>query len=160
MERIYIEDLKNHIEKEVEIFGWVDIRRDHGKLIFLDLRDTTGTVQMVALPEHTEALSVAEKLRSEFCIKVTGKVNKRPERMIKEGLNGYLEIEILNIEIISESETPPFELTEDTTNVDEEVRLKYRYLDLRTKRMQENIKKRSEWVNANREFLLKINLQK
>lgn len=155
MERIYIEDLKNHIEKEVEIFGWVDIRRDHGKLIFLDLRDTTGTVQMVALPEHTEALSVAEKLRSEFCIKVTGKVNKRPERMIKEGLNGYLEIEILNIEIISESETPPFELTEDTTNVDEEVRLKYRYLDLRTKRMQENIKKRSEWVNANREFLLK-----
>lgn len=155
MERIYIEDLKNHIEKEVEIFGWVDIRRDHGKLIFLDLRDTTGTVQMVALPEHSEALSVAEKLRSEFCIKVTGKVNKRPERMIKEGLNGYLEIEILNIEIISESETPPFELTEDTTNVDEEVRLKYRYLDLRTKRMQENIKKRSEWVNANREFLLK-----
>lgn len=155
--RIYIKDLKNHVDNEVEIFGWVDMRRDHGKLIFLDLRDTTGIVQMVALPEHNEALSTAEKVRNEFCIKVKGKINKRPERMIKEGLNGDLEIEIINIEIISESKTPPFDLTADTSKVDEEVRLKYRYLDLRTKRMQDNIKKRSLWVNANRQFLLENN---
>lgn len=152
-ERIYIDQLGEHKGAKVSIFGWVHIRRDHGKLIFLDLRDTTGLVQMVALPEHDGVIEEASKLRAEYVVEITGNVNERPERMVKEGLNGDIEIEILGINIISESKTPPFELTEDTADVDEEVRLKYRYLDLRSDRMQSNIKLRSEFVKHAREYL-------
>ncbi len=130
-ERIFIDQLGEHKGEKVSVFGWVHIRRDHGKLIFLDLRDTTGLVQMVALPEHDGVIEEATKLRSEFVVEIEGNVNERPERMVKEGLNGDIEIEILNVKIISESETPPFELTDDTSGIDEEARLKYRYLDLR-----------------------------
>lgn len=153
MERIYIKDLGEHTDQEVTIYGWVHIRRDHGKLIFIDLRDTTGLVQMVALPNHEEAHASADKVRNEWVVKVTGKVNKRPERMVKEGLNGDIEIEILGLEVISEAETPPFELNEDTANVDEEVRLKYRYLDLRSERMHTNMKVRHQWVKACRDYM-------
>ena len=153
MERIFIDQLSNFVDKEVTIYGWVDIRRDHGKLIFIDLRDTTGMVQMVALPNHTEAHEVAGSVRPEWVLKVQGKINKRPERMIKEGVNGDIEIEILGLEIVNEAKTPPFEINTDTSKVDEEVRLKYRYLDLRTARMQKNIHVRSEWVQACRDYL-------
>lgn len=153
MDRIFIDELKDHLNKEVSIFGWVHVRRDQGKMIFIDLRDTTGKVQMVVLPNHTEALEVAKNVRSEWVIKVTGKVNERPERARHDGLNGNLEIEVLGIEVVNEATTPPFEITEDTSNVDEEVRLKNRYIDLRTDRMHRNIKLRSEWVRYCREFL-------
>lgn len=153
MERIFIDGLKNHTDSEVEIYGWVDIRRDHGKLIFIDLRDVTGKVQMVALPEHKEAHEIASTIRPEWVVQIKGKVNKRPERMVKEGLNGDIEIEILDIKVISEAKTPPFEINTDTSEIDEEVRLKYRYLDLRSERMKENIVTRSKWIQLCREFL-------
>lgn len=152
-ERIYIEQLTNLKGQEVEVFGWIHIRRDHGKLIFLDLRDTTGKVQMVALPEHDGVIEEASKLRPEWLVKITGKVNERPERMKKEEVNGDIEIEILNVEIINESKTPPFEINEDSIKVDEEVRGKYKYLDLRTDRLHKNIKLRSEYVKQVREYL-------
>ena len=85
MERAYIKDLKNKVGQEVKIAGWVDVRRDHGKLIFIDLRDMSGKVQMVALPNHKEAHETASKLRSEWVVEVVGKVNKRPEKMINKG---------------------------------------------------------------------------
>lgn len=154
-DRIYIKDLEQYAGKEVMIAGWVFIRRDHGKLIFLEIKDTTGVVQTVVLPEHSEALEKASNLRSGWVISITGKVNKRPEKMIKEGVNGSIELEALAIEILNEAETAPFDLTEDTSEIDEEVRLKYRYLDLRTDRMQNNIKVRSEFVKRCREFLFK-----
>lgn len=153
MERIYIEQLSELKGTEVEVFGWVHIRRDHGKLIFLDLRDTTGKVQMVALPEHEGVIGQASKLRSEWVVKIKGKVNERPDRMKKEEINGDIEIEILGIEIINEAKTPAFEVSMDTINVDEEVRGKYKYLDLRTDRLHENIKMRSKYVQAVREYL-------
>ncbi|MHB1118393.1 MAG: OB-fold nucleic acid binding domain-containing protein, partial [Minisyncoccota bacterium] len=78
--RTYIKDLKDKIGEEVTIAGWVDIRRDHGKLIFLDLRDRTGKVQMVALPNNPESIELASKVRPEWVIEVRGKVNARPER--------------------------------------------------------------------------------
>lgn len=151
--RIHIKDLKDHIDNEVTIAGWVDIRRDHGKLIFVDLRDGSGKVQMVALPNHEEAHAVANTIRPEWVIEVKGKVNKRPEKMVKEGLNGDLEIEILEIAVLNEAQTPVFEINEDTIDVEEEVRLKYRYLDLRTERMQKNIRLRSQWIQKCREYL-------
>ena len=152
-ERIFIDQLGEHKGEKVSLFGWVHIRRDHGKLIFLDLRDTTGLVQMVALPEHEGVIDEASKLRSEFVVEIEGNVNERPERMVKEGLNGDIEVEILKVTIISESQTPPFDLTEDTSGIDEEVRLKYRYLDLRSDRMQNIMKTRSEFGRVVREFL-------
>lgn len=152
-ERIFIDQLGEHKGEKVSIYGWIHIRRDHGKLIFLDLRDTTGLVQMVALPEHEGVIEEASKLRSEFVVEIEGNVNARPERMIKEGINGDIEIEILKITIISEAQTPPFDLTEDTSGIDEEARLKYRYLDLRTDRMQNNFKTRSDFARVVREFL-------
>ena len=138
-ERIYIGDLHDHIDKEVTVAGWINVRRDHGKLIFIDLRDMSGMVQMVALPSHKEAHEVASAVRHEWVVEIRGKINKRPERMINaDEPNGDIEIEILDVKVLNQSKTPPFETNEDTKEVDENVRLKYRYLDLRTKRMQKN----------------------
>jgi len=154
MERIYIEKLSEHIGEEVKIAGWVDVRRDHGKLIFIDLRDCSGKVQMVALPNHTEAHEVSDRVRPEWVVEVTGMVNKRPEKMIKEGtLNGDLEIEITNVKVINEALTTPFPINEDTSTVDENLRMKYRYLDLRSERMQKNIRLRDKVITFFRNYM-------
>lgn len=154
LERTHIEDLGSKKGQEIIIKGWVNIRRDHGKLIFIDLRDTTGNVQLVVLPSHTEAHKAAENVRTEWVIEVKGVVNERPERMVKaDEQNGDIEIEAKEITVLSEAETPPFEISSDTSNIGEETRLKYRYLDLRTQRMQRNMKVRSEFVQNCREYL-------
>ena len=153
-ERTYIKDLKAEEGKEVTIAGWVDVRRDQGKLIFLDFRDMTGKVQGVILPNATEAHEVGSKLRAEWVVKVKGKVNPRPERNIqKDKLNGDIELEILGIEILNEAETPSFDISTDTREVNEEVRLKERYLDLRSERLQKNIRMRSKATIFVRDFL-------
>ena len=154
MERVFIEDLKKHIDEEVTIMGWVDVRRDQGKMVFLDLRDATGKIQMVALPNHKEVLSTAEAIRSEWVLAITGKVSKRPEKNINaDQQNGDIEIEILNIEVLNEAETPPFDIHEDGLNIDEEARLKYRYVDLRRPRLQKNLRIRSEFIRLCRDYL-------
>ena len=153
-ERTYIKDLKAEEGKEVTIAGWVDVRRDQGKLIFLDFRDMTGKVQGVILPNAVEAHEVGSKLRAEWVVKVKGKVNPRPERNIqKDKLNGDIELEILGIEILNEAETPSFDISTDTREVSEEVRLKERYLDLRSERLQKNIRMRSKATIFVRDFL-------
>ena len=152
--RIHINKLHEYTNKEVLIAGWVHVRRDHGKLIFIDIRDATGKVQMVAVPSNKEAHAVAETVRPEWVIEVTGKVNKRPVKMVNpEEENGGIEIELLSMKVLNESKTPPFEINEDTSEVDEITRLKYRYLDLRTERMQHNLKIRSQFVQKCREYL-------
>lgn len=153
MKRTNIEDIKRG--EEVLLKGWVNIRRDHGKLIFIDLRDATGRVQMVVLPEHEEAGEVASRVRPEWIIEVEGVVNERPEKMRKDEQNGDVEIEAKKITIVSEAETPPFEISENTGEINEETRLKYRYLDLRSERMQKNIKIRSQFVQKCRDYLFK-----
>ncbi len=153
MNRTYIKDLKQAMGQEVCIKGWVDIRRDHGKLIFIDLRDATGKVQMVALPNHADAHAVAGTARTEWVLEVTGKVNARPERMIKQGeLNGELEIEILSIVVLNKAETPVFDIGGDGKEINEEARLRHRYLDLRRDRMQKNIRNRHKVTHFVREF--------
>lgn len=155
-ERIYIDDLKDHVDEEVTIAGWVNVRRDHGKLIFIDLRDMSGIVQMVALPSHKQAHEAANEIRPEWVVEVRGKVNKRPEKMINQDEpNGDVEIEMLDLKVLNKAETPPFEINEDTKDVDENVRLKYRYLDLRTKRMQKNIRMRDNVVTFFRDYMHK-----
>ena len=145
MERTYIKDLKEKQGSEVTIKGWVDIRRDQGKLIFLDFRDMTGKVQGVILPNAKEAHDVGAILRSEWVVEVRGKVNPRPEKNVqKDKLNGDIELEILAITVLNQSETPPFDLSSDGKEIGEESRLRYRYVDLRCDRLQKNIRTRGK----------------
>jgi aspartyl-tRNA synthetase len=151
--RTYIKDLAGKVGEEVVVKGWVDIRRDHGKLIFIDLRDMSGKVQMVALPNHKEAHELANTVRPEWVLEVSGKVNARPEKMInKDEVNGAVEIEVLNIVVLNEAQTPPLDVRSDGKDINEEVRLTYRYLDLRRPRMQKNIRNRSLVMTYVRNF--------
>lgn len=155
MDRTLIKDTVNKTGEEVLLKAWVKIRRDHGKLIFLDLRDRSGVVQVVVIPQTSpKAHEVAQKLRPEFIIELIGKVNARPERNVNPDLpTGTVEIEAKEIKILAESETPPFDLTTDGLEVGEESRLKYRYLDLRRERMQGNIRLRHKIVKSIRDYL-------
>lgn len=108
--RVLIKNLKEHIDSEVLVAGWINVRRDHGKLIFLDIRDGSGIVQAVVLPDKKDILSTAEKLRPEWVVEIKAKVNRRPEKMINaEILNGDIELEILGVEVVSEADELPFE---------------------------------------------------
>ncbi len=154
--RTYIGDLKEMVGKEVDISGWVDVRRDQGKLIFFDFRDMTGTVQGVILPNAKDAHAVGSTLRSEWVVEVHGKVNARPEKNVqKEKLNGAVEIEILGIKILNEATTPAFDITGEGSEINEETRLKYRYLDLRRPRMQKNVRARHKIQQFVRNYLTK-----
>ena len=154
MQRILIGSLSEHVGKEVTIQGWVSVARFQGKMAFFDFRDRSGKVQGVVFGKP-EVLEIAKILKPEYVVEITGTVNARPEKMVNAGVqNGDIELEITNIVILNAAETPPYELTEDSINKDEELRLKYRYLDLRTERMQRNIKLRSEFVRRCRNFLM------
>lgn len=157
MQRTLIKDTVNKVGEEVLIQGWVDIRRDHGKLIFLDLRDRSGKIQAVVIPSSSpEAHTKAGELRPEFVVEITGKINARPERNVnKDLLTGTVELEVLGVKILNKAETPPFDVTSDGLDINEEVRLKYRYLDLRRPRMQDNIRLRSDYMQALRGALVK-----
>lgn len=151
--RIYIKDIRDYINQEVTIKGWVDVRRDQGKLIFFDFRDISGKVQGVILPNNASAHGVGSKLRPEWVVEVRGKVNQRPERAVqKDKQNGDVELEILEIEILNEAETPPFEMSGDGKEINEEVRLRYRYIDLRRDRMQKNLQNRHKAMQSIRGF--------
>ena len=158
--RVYIKDLKENVGKEVIIAGWVNIRRDQGKMVFFDMRDMTGLVQCVALPSRTEAIEKAKEIRPEWVLKITGIVNKRPDKNVKQGvLNGEVELEVTNIEIFNKAETPAFQVNEDTIGINEDTRMKYKYLDLRTKRMQKNIRNRHKVAKLIRDYLDKENFR-
>ncbi|MBU4480352.1 aspartate--tRNA(Asn) ligase [Patescibacteria group bacterium] len=154
MQRVYIKDLKDYIGKEVTIAGWVDVRRDHGKLIFIDLRDMSGKVQMVALPNHEEAHKIANNVRNEWVVEIKGQVNERPERMKKEGLNGELEVEILETRVLSEAKELPFE---KDTELNLDTYLDYLPLTLRTEEKKAVFKVQTVIVQAFRDFLIQEN---
>src|SRR3989344_5917552 len=110
MKTIFLSDAPNYIEQEIELSGWVDVRRDHGKLIFFDLRDGSGKIQVVALPKHADVRAVADTLRPEWTVKIRGMVNKRPESMVNaKQPNGTIEFEATNIVVLSEAKELPFE---------------------------------------------------
>jgi aspartyl-tRNA synthetase len=154
--RTYIKDLSSRVGEEVTVAGFVDVRRDQGKLIFLDFRDMTGKVQGVILPKAEEAIEVGKQLRPEWVVEVKGKVNPRPEKNVQEGkMNGSIELEILSINVLNQAETPPFDVTNDGKEIGEEVRLKYRYLDLRRDRLQKNIRMRDAIISFFRDYMHK-----
>lgn len=148
MKRIAIEETTKYSNKKVRVAGWVHSRRDHGKLIFIDLRDRSGLLQVVF-----KDIKEANNLRPEWVIAVEGIVNKRPKGMInKELLTGTVELKTDKLEILTKSKTPPFEIAGDK-NINEETRLKYRYLDLRREKMKQNIILRHKVIKLIRDYL-------
>ena len=152
--RTLTKDTPENIGQEVTIMGWVHSRRDHGKLIFIDLRDRWGIVQVVFAPKEGKHLLGAESLRDEWVIKLQGKVKERPKNMQNTNLEtGVIELEATELEILSEAKTPPLPITTDGHDIEEETRLKYRYLDLRRPRMQKNLLLRYEATKIARDYL-------
>ena len=147
---------KEHLDQEVELCGWVHRRRDHGGVIFIDLRDRYGLVQIKFNPEiKKETWQEADKLRSEWVVRVKGKVVARPEDMVNSKLeSGEVEVAADELEIFSRSQTPPFEIEEEKKiEVNEETRMKYRYLDLRKPEIADIILKRHYFVKFIRDYL-------
>jgi aspartyl-tRNA synthetase len=141
-----------HLEQEVQLCGWVNRRRDHGGVIFIDLRDRTGIVQVVFDPDRADIFLAAEQLRNEYVIKVTAKVRPRPEGTVNSDLStGEIEVLATALEVLNKSDTPPFQL--DDTDVNEESRLRYRYIDLRRPEMQERMQTRVQVTRALRNYL-------
>jgi aspartyl-tRNA synthetase len=144
---------KENVGEWVRLAGWVHRRRDHGGLIFIDLRDRWGKTQVTFDPEHREVFSTAEKLRPEWSVSIEGEVVRRPEGNENPDLpTGEIEVEASDLRVLSTSDTPPFEIDRDRP-VDELLRLKYRYLDLRRARMRDNIVFRYRVVKHMRDYL-------
>ncbi len=149
MQRTNIIDTPKNVGKEVKLNGWVDTVRKHGKVLFVDLRDRSGKCQVVFVGD-----SLAETLRPEWVVEITGKVNERPNGMVNDKITtGTIEIEAIKLKILNEAKTPPFEVNEDSKGVNEEVRMKYRYIDLRTERMKNNLLMRHDVIKFIRNYM-------
>jgi len=143
---------RDHLQQTVTLSGWAHRRRDHGGVIFIDLRDREGLVQIVCNPDKVDTFATAEKIRNEFVLKVTGRVNPRPDGTVNPNLpTGEIEVIADSIEILNASLTPPFQL--DDENLSENVRLTHRYIDLRRPQMQENMKLRYRVAKTLRDYL-------
>ncbi|MCP3671140.1 MAG: aspartate--tRNA ligase [Gammaproteobacteria bacterium] len=141
------------IDQEVELCGWVHRRRDHGGVIFIDLRDREGLIQVVYDPDLEEVFAQAEQVRNEFVLRIKGRVRARPEGTVNPDLpTGEVEVLGLELEVLNKSDTPPFQLDEHE-NVSEEIRLRYRYVDLRRPEMLERIQMRSKVTRILRNYL-------
>ena len=147
-----VETTLEHLEQEVQLCGWVNRRRDHGGVIFIDLRDRTGIVQVVFDPDRADIFTAAEQIRNEYVLKVTAKVRPRPEGTVNSELStGEIEVLATALEVLNKSDTPPFQL--DDEDVNEEARLRYRYVDLRRPEMQARMQTRVQVTRALRNYL-------
>lgn len=154
MERIWIEETTGKIGETVKLAGWVNSRRDHGKLIFIDLRDRTGLMQVVFTPKSEELYKTADSFRPEWVIEVEGVVGERPKGMENPNIaTGDYEILPSKITVLSKSKTPPFSIDGQGYDLNEELRLKYRYLDMRRERLKKNLILRHEVVGYMRKWL-------
>lgn len=142
------------IDQEVQVSGWVNSRRDHGGLIFIDLRDHTGVVQLVINPEAAEAFNLAETVRDEYVLSAVGKVAKRDESLRNPNLEtGEIEIVVSGLTLLNKSEPLPVNVQDEGQQSGEELRLKYRYLDLRRPKMQQNLKLRADYYRFLRNYM-------
>ena len=148
---------KNSIDKigeKITVKGWVNSRRDHGGLIFIDLRDHTGLLQLVISPDFAESFELAEKCRDEFVISATGVVKERAENLKNPNIStGEVELIVENLEILNRSEPLPIAVLDNGQKSNEELRLKYRFLDLRREKMQKMLRRRAEFYREIRKFM-------
>ena len=138
MKNLFVDQIPEYVGKEIELYGWVDSKRDHRKVVFIDLRDRTGIVQMVG----NESL---KEISPEDVIWIKGLVKERPEKLVNPKLKtGKVEVEVIEYKIISKAAPLPIPISTDGYEVEEEIRLKYRYLDMRRERMMHNLILRSQ----------------
>lgn len=155
MQRIPIKETKNCLNQKVKVSGWVQTVRSHGKILFIDLRDRSGLLQIVFIPKDEKVYGSAQKLRPEWVVSVEGTIGKRPSGMLNPKIEtGGIELQAENLEIFSEAKTLPFAIDTDGYEVNEEKRLKYRYLDLRRERMRKNLEMRQKVIHFMRNYLV------
>jgi len=154
--RILSDKIINYVEQPIKMAGWVNGRRDHGKIIFIDLRDREGITQLVFTPKNKEVYEEAQKLRPEWVIEIEGKVEHRPKGMENPDLiNGEFEVQVNKITVLNTSETLPLPIDNDGYEISENTRLQYRYLDLRRRRLLKNLIQRHKILQFVRNFLSK-----
>ena len=147
-------DLKGKIGEKVEVKGWVNSRRDHGGLIFIDLRDEKGIIQLVVTPETNDSFKLAETIRDEYVLSATGKVRERAPELKNPNIEtGDIELVVESLELLNRSETPMVNTHDDGPESGEDLRLKYRYLDLRRPYMQKILRRRSEFYKFLRDYM-------
>ena len=148
MKRILNKETAKYLNKKVEVAGWVDSIRSHGKIVFIDLRDVSGILQLVCKED------IAKEIRPEWVIKVKGKISKRPDKMINSKIEtGEIELSIDELKVLSKAETIPFSIDSDGYDISEEKRMTYRYIDLRRNRLKKNIIGRQKLISFIRNFL-------
>jgi aspartyl-tRNA synthetase len=158
MPRFLVKDTAKHIGEKVRVCGWVNVRRAHGKILFIDLRDISGILQVVFVPSNKDVYDLAQTLRPEWVVEIAGQIVKRPENMINPKIEtGKVELSVESLKVLSESETLPLSIEGDGFEINEEVRMKYRYLDLRRERMKDNLIVRHKIIKFIRDFLDKEN---
>lgn len=152
--RILSGELKTKLNQTVTVAGWVNSRRDHGGLIFIDLRDHQGIIQLVITPEKNQAFTLAESLRDEYVISATGLIRERAAELKNPNIEtGDIELVVESIELLNRSDTPPVNTHDDGPESSEELRLKYRYLDLRRPSMQKTLKRRAKFYSYLRNYM-------
>jgi len=154
MQRFLIAETAKHVGEKVKIAGWVSVRRAHGKIVFIDLRDKSGSIQCVFVPSAKEAYEASQDVRTEWVIELVGQIVKRPANMINDKIEtGGVELSVEELNVLSKAETLPFDVSTDGMEINEEVRMKYRYLDLRRPRLQRNLIMRHKVSQFVRNFL-------
>lgn len=154
MEHIFTEETPAKAGETVKVAGWVDTRRDHGRLIFIDIRDKSGVLQLVFAPDDPDVHKTGDTLRPGWVIEITGQIVERPEGMVNPDLaTGQVELKVSGVNVLNESLTLPFALDTDGYEIGEDVRLKYRYLDLRRERLQKNLRLRHQIIQFIRNWL-------
>ena len=152
--KVLTDKLEEFLGKEVTVEGWVNSRRDHGGLIFIDLRDFKGIIQLVVTPETAEAFKLAESVRDEFVLRATGKMREREPELVNPNIpTGKIELVVDELVLLNRSEPLPVNTHDDGLESSEEMRLKYRYLDLRRPKMQKRLKRRSEFYRFIRNYM-------
>jgi len=153
MKRILIAETIEKVGEPVKLSGWVHQRRDHGQIIFIDLRDKSGLIQLVFTPQDKALYQTADSLRPEWVISIEGKVNQRPKNMANPNMpTGEIEVSVERLEILNQAKITPFEISQDK-EINEELRLKYRYLDLRRQKMKNNLVLRHKVIKLIRDFM-------
>ncbi len=154
MSRFLASETSKHIGDKVRVCGWVNTRRAHGKILFIDMRDRSGILQVVFTPSNKEVYEQAEQLRPEWVVEIVGQIVKRPENMVNPKIEtGQVELSAEALKILSKAETLPFSIEGDGYDINEEIRMKYRYLDLRRERMKNNLIVRHKVIKFMRDFL-------
>jgi len=156
MKRTLTTESSKYLGKKVKVCGWVNTIRSHGKILFVDLRDRKGILQLVFIPKNKDPYKLADEIRPEWVIEVIGKVAKRPKQMVNPKIEtGKIEISVQDLKILSKARTLPFSIKTDGKEIKEEKRMKYRYLDLRRERMKKNLIVRDKVVQFIRDYLHK-----